>query len=94
MIFKHCANCQKLTAHKRVFGAGTVIGFFATFGLWLFVMVFYPIYCTRCGMGKSRVTQKTPKWIVVLLFAGLGFLSVKVFLLWEEFFKTGWIFCP
>jgi len=26
MIFKHCANCQKLTGHKRAFGAGTVVG--------------------------------------------------------------------
>jgi len=50
MIFKHCANCQKLTGHKRAFGAGTVIGFLFTFGLWIFAMPFYPIRCSVCGM--------------------------------------------
>jgi len=57
MIFKHCANCSKKTAHKRAFGAGTVIGFFVTLGLWILVMPFYPVRCTVCGM-KGMTTDR------------------------------------
>jgi len=71
MIFKHCANCQKLTGHKRAFGAGTVIGFLFTFGLWIFAMPFYPIRCSVCGMEiglKEAGTGLLPKMSAVAIF--------------------------
>jgi len=69
MIFKHCPNCAKKTGHKRAFGAGTVIGFFFTLGLWLLVMPFYPLRCTICGMdtGPSRKMSDQPIAVSILL---------------------------
>jgi len=93
MIFKHCSNCSKKTAHKRAFGAGTVIGFFATLGLWLLVMPLYPVRCSVCGMIERRVALKASK-TQTLLVVGVFFLGLIVTLLLDKFFKTGCIFCP
>lgn len=49
MNFSFCENCQKETAHKRALGAGTVIGFFLTCGLWALAIPFYPLRCLHCG---------------------------------------------
>jgi len=59
MIFKHCPNCEKKTGYKRAFGAGTVIGFFFTLGLWLLVMPFYPLRCTICGMDIDQYEDRS-----------------------------------
>jgi len=60
MTFKYCTNCEKKTGHKRAFGAGTVIGFFFTFGLWLLTMPFYPIRCSICGMDIDEQETRPP----------------------------------
>lgn len=47
--FYYCENCKKKTMHKRMLGWGTFFAVVITFGLWLFVIPFYPIRCVNCG---------------------------------------------
>jgi hypothetical protein len=53
MKVEFCPVCEKVTPHKRAFGMGTLIAFFATTGLWVLAMPFYPIRCVYCGTEES-----------------------------------------
>lgn len=64
----YCDNCQQQTGFKRAQSFGTLFMVLLTFGLWLFIIPFYPIRCNICGCTKSGLEGVTQvMWIVLFL---------------------------
>ncbi|MFZ0052183.1 MAG: hypothetical protein WAK96_10435 [Desulfobaccales bacterium] len=49
MNFSHCSQCGRETAHKRALGIGTLLACLFTGGLWLPILLIYPVRCIHCG---------------------------------------------
>lgn len=49
----YCPNCSALRGFKRSVGVGTILAVFATGGLWLFLLPFYPKRCIACGSKQA-----------------------------------------
>jgi len=94
MIFQHCQNCGVSRGFKRHLGWGTFFAVLLTWGVWLFVIPFYPKRCMTCGFRepaisftrKSSVNQQLTwhkQWwgILIIIFGIMCALSVIVNLL-------------
>ena len=76
MIF--CPNCGKRSGFKRALGFGTFFMVLLTFGLWLFMIPFYPARCINCGETRGSANwqnaSRTGKiviacmWVCIVLF--------------------------
>ena len=75
MVTYHCDSCGRPTGFKRHLGWGTFFMVLLTFGLWLFVLPFYPTRCSVCS---------TTKVLKMGLGVNLVFAAVAVF-------AIGWI---
>src|SRR5271170_4620871 len=53
MFQTQCANCGQPRGFARRLGFGTFFMVLITFGLWLFVIPFYPKRCSVCGCVRS-----------------------------------------
>jgi TonB family protein len=63
MQMLQCPNCGKLTGFKRALGFGTFFMVILTFGLWLFVIPFYPARCINCGLRRgTAITVNFSAW--------------------------------
>jgi hypothetical protein len=58
MQIAYCANCGKVTGHKRALGAGTVLGAFVTGGASLAAVPFYGKRCIICGLTVEQATSR------------------------------------
>ena len=69
-----CPNCQKRTGFKRALGVGTFLMVLLTFGLWLFVIPFYPARCITCGLPRN---EALPPWrqAPLIIVAGIALVS-------------------
>jgi hypothetical protein len=57
MQIAYCANCGKLTGHKRALGAGTVLGAVVTGGASLLAVPAYGKRCIVCGLTVGEATS-------------------------------------
>lgn len=79
-----CANCGQPRGFARRLGFGTFFMVLITFGLWLFVIPFYPKRCSVCGCVRSAtniqdaVAQRSP-WELIGLVVVVLVILVAVF---------------
>jgi hypothetical protein len=86
----YCPNCQKRTGFRRALGFGTFFMALITFGLWLFVIPFYPVRCIVCGVQRQEALRSNlstwlasrttgQKVVLGLMLAGLAALIAITF---------------
>ena len=84
MFQTQCANCGQPRGFARRLGFGTFFMVLITFGLWLFVIPFYPKRCSVCGCVRSATTikdavaQRSP-WELIGLVVVVLVILVAVF---------------
>jgi hypothetical protein len=84
MFQTQCANCGQPRGFARRLGFGTFFMVLITFGLWLFVIPFYPKRCSVCGCVRSStnikdaVAQRSP-WEIIGLVVVVLVILVAVF---------------
>lgn len=74
----YCTNCSQITGFKRVWGFGTWIMLFLTFGLWLFVLPLYPARCIRCGISRGAIQTPAQRVIGFGLIAALVIIVIAI----------------
>src|SRR5208282_370449 len=79
MFQTQCANCGQPRGFARRLGFGTLFMVLITFGLWLFVIPFYPARCITCGLtrGTAHFTV-LPEWAKIALPATVILLVIIV----------------
>ena len=75
----YCENCEQVTGHKRVIGAGTLIAALLTGGLSLAALPWYPLRCVLCGSTEPWPLSFT-YLVMACAFGLLSLLSLLILL--------------